>query len=110
MARVRATCDHCGDTELSIEEVSVRICREDHDGTYAFTCLDCGLPHEKEASRRTLDLLVSSGSNVTFWSIPVERLVHDGLEPLTHDDLLDFHERLQDDRAMAEALGALVDD
>jgi len=103
MARVRATCDTCGDTELGIDQVSVRICREDHDGTYAFKCPTCETSHEKEASRRTLDLLVSSGADVTFWSIPVERLVHDDLEPLTHDHLLDFHEKLQDD-------GALVDD
>jgi len=110
MARVRATCDHCGDTELSIEAVSVRICREDHEGTYSFSCPDCERTHEKEASRRTLDLLVASGSEVTFWSVPVERLVSGDAGPLTHDHLLDFHHKLQDDAAMAEALGALVTD
>lgn len=110
MARVRATCDHCGDTELSIEAVSVRICREDHDGTYAFHCPECDRSHEKEASRRTLDLLVASGADVTFWSVPVERLVDLGVGPLTHDHLLDFHDKLQDDDAIAAALGSLVDD
>jgi hypothetical protein len=110
MARVRATCDHCGDIELSIEAVSVRICREDHDGTYLFDCPDCEAPHEKEASRRTLDLLVASGAAVTFWSVPVERLVDLSAGPLTHDHLLDFHDELQDDHAMAVALGALVGD
>lgn len=110
MARVRATCDHCGDTELSIEAVSVRICREDHDGTYAFSCPECTRKHEKEASRRTLDLLVASGASVTFWSVPVERLVDLGVGPLTHDHLLDFHDKLQDDGAIAAALGELVGD
>ncbi|MFT4597260.1 MAG: hypothetical protein ACI9TF_001508 [Paracrocinitomix sp.] len=110
MARVRATCDYCGDTELSIDAVSVRICREDHDGTYAFACPDCTQPHEKEASRRTLDLLVASGAAVTFWSVPVERLVDFGVGPLNHDDLLDFHDKLQDDTAIATALGELVGD
>jgi DNA-directed RNA polymerase subunit M/transcription elongation factor TFIIS len=110
MARVRATCDHCGDTELSIEAVSVRICREDHDGTYSFRCPECGASHEKGASRRTLDLLVSSGADVTFWSVPVERLVDMGIGPLTHDYLLEFHERLQDDAGLAAALGELVGD
>jgi len=110
MARVRATCDHCGDTELSIDAVSVRICREDHDGTYAFNCPECNQAHEKEASRRTLDLLVASGSSVTFWSVPVERLVDINVGPLTHDHLLDFHDTLQDDAAIAAALGELVDD
>lgn len=107
MARVRATCDQCGDTELSIDGVSVRICREDHDGTYLFECPDCGTAHEKGASRRTLDLLVSSGADVTFWSVPVERLVND-VGPLTHDHLLDFHQMLQDDTAVEAALGELL--
>lgn len=108
MARVRATCDHCGDTELSIEAVSVRICREDHDGTYTFACPDCDSLHEKEASRRTLDLLVASGASVTFWSVPVERLVDLSVGPLTHDHLLDFQDRLQDEGTIATALGELV--
>ncbi len=110
MARVRATCDHCGDTELSIDAVAVRICREDHDGTYAFSCPECSMAHEKEASRRTLDLLVASGASVTFWSVPVEHLIAAGAGPLTHDHLLDFHDKLQDDAAIATALGLLVDD
>ena len=110
MARVRATCNQCGDTELSINDVSVRICREDHDGVYTFICPDCGLSHEKGASRRTLDLLIASGAEVVFWSIPVEHLMTDGLGPLTHDDLLDFHEKLQDEAALEAAMGTLVDD
>jgi len=110
MARVRATCDHCGDTELSIDALAVRICREDHDGTYTFTCPECSLVHEKEASRRTLDLLVASGADVTFWSVPIERLVDLGFGPLTHDHLLDFHDNLQDDAGIAAALGELVGD
>jgi len=95
---------------LSIGAVAVRICREDHDGTYAFRCPECSAPHEKEASRRTLDLLVASGAKVTFWSVPIERLVDLGVGPLTHDHLLDFHDKLQDDAAMAAALGELVGD
>ena len=110
MARVRATCDHCGDTELSIQAVSVRICREDHEGTYSFRCPSCDAMHQKEASRRTLDLLVASGAAVTFWSIPMERIVDAGIGPLTHDELLEFHDKLQDEAAVAAALGQLVGD
>lgn len=108
MARVRATCNRCGDKEMSIDDVGVRICREDHDGVYTFTCPECGLPHHKEASRRTLDLLVASGAEVVFWSVPVERIVANDLGPMTHDHLLEFHERLQDDAGLETALGELV--
>lgn len=110
MARVRATCETCGDIELSIDDVSVRICREDHDGTYSFTCPTCVTHHQKEASRRTLDLLVASGADVVFWSVPIERILEPNLGALTHDHLLDFHRKVQDDDLLAEALGALVDD
>lgn len=107
MARVRATCDHCGDTELSIESVSVRICREDHEGQYSFNCPLCDTFHEKSASRRTLDLLVASGAEVTFWSVPIERLVDLAEGPLTHDHLLDFHRQIQDEALIEAALGDL---
>lgn len=110
MARVRATCDECGDIELTIDEVAVRICREDHDGVYTFTCPKCERSHEKQASRRTLDLLVASGADVVFWSIPIENIVDHGLGPLTHDDLLDFHEQLQDESLIESAFGDLVKD
>ena len=75
---------------------------------YTFSCPECGLSHEEEASRRTLDLLVASGAEVVFWSVPVEALVDTGLGPLTHDYLLDFHENLQDDALLGHALGELA--
>ncbi len=53
---------------------------------------------------------MASGASVTFWSVPVERIVDLSVGPLTHDHLLDFHHKLQDDEAIAAALGALVDD
>ena len=82
MARVKATCDHCGDIELSIEAVSVRICREDHDGSYAFACGDCAVSHEKEANRRTLDLLVASGASVNKLTTTIDtKLTNDPTIP-----------------------------
>lgn len=110
MAKVRATCETCGDIELTIDGVNVRICREDGEGTYLFDCPQCNRGHEKDASRRTLDLLVASGASVVFWSVPVETTVTPDLGPLTHDDLLDFHKLLANDGVVASALGALVGD
>ena len=110
MARVRATCEDCGDVELTITDVVVRICREDAEGTYLFGCPTCGRRHEKVASKRTLDLLVASGASVVFWSVPVETIVTPDLGPLTHDDLLDFHKLLGETGVLESALGALAAD
>ncbi len=110
MAQVRATCNRCGDIELTIDAVTVRLCRDDGDHGYLFACPDCGAEHSKLAQRRTLDLLVANGAEVVVWSAPIERIVTTGLRPLTHDDLLDFHRLLCDDHATEAALGNFVDD
>lgn len=110
MARVRATCEQCGDVELSVEAVTVRICDSADDGTYVFTCPDCLASLEKESSRQTLDLLVASGAQVVMWSQPVERIVDSGLGPLTHDELLDFHYMVADDSRFATAFDQLIGD
>lgn len=110
MARVRATCDECGDVELAISGVSVRICRDRDEGTYQFDCPVCSQSHENAASRRTLDLLAASGAEVSFWSTPVERILNPNIGPLTHDELLDFHAFIGDDSRIEAALGHLSEE
>jgi hypothetical protein len=58
----------------------------------------------KSAEPRTIDLLVASGVAFTTWQMPAElNEVKEG-EPIDHDDLLDFHDLLSDDRALEQAL------
>lgn len=109
-ARVRATCNDCGDIELPVRDVEVRVCREDNDGVYRFVCPKCAKAHEKDATRRTLDLLIASGSQVIYWSVPMERIVESELGPLTHSHLVDFHKRLDNDEQFVAALGELFDE
>jgi hypothetical protein len=45
----------------------------------------------KEASRRIVDLLVSSGVRMQVWRLPAELTESRIGPPLTPDDLLDFH-------------------
>jgi hypothetical protein len=45
----------------------------------------------KEASRRIVDLLVSSGVRMQVWRLPAELAESRVGAPLTPDDLLDFH-------------------
>jgi len=110
MARIRASCPQCGDVELTVADVHVRICSTTSEGEYAFQCPSCTDTVTKQAESRTIDLLVASGVAVSTWAMPVERLIGGERSPITHDDVIDFHMMLSDDMVLAEALGALIDE
>lgn len=92
---IRATCTDCGDVELGTCDLLVRLCQDNDTGTYVFRCPRCDLPVVRSAERPVIDLLVSSGVRMEVWSLPAElgewRPV---AAPLSHDDLIDFHELL----------------
>ncbi len=109
MATIRASCERCGDVELTTSDVTVRVCTDDEQGSYAFECPGCALVVVKPAEPRTVDLLVASGVAYSTWSLPAEMLEPRGSgDPIGHDDLLDFHRVLQDDAALANAIAALT--
>lgn len=108
MATIRASCEFCGDVELTTADVHVRVCTLDSQGTYSFRCPTCDMTVVKPAEARTVDLLVASGVSYTTWSPPLELTEPRGSGgPITHDELLDFHDQLEDDLALANALSAL---
>ena len=108
MATIRASCPDCGDVELTTRDMTVRVCAEDSRGSYAFRCPECDMTVSKSAEQRIVDLLVSSGVRVETWNLPLELRERPVGEPLTHDDLLSFHELLQDDGWFA-ALSSIVE-
>ncbi len=104
MATIRASCHDCGDVELTTRDVHVRICDDNSQGTYSFRCPHCRMTVVKPAESRTIDLLVASGVSFTTWRLPAElNEAHVG-EPISHDDLLDFHHLLNDDIKLSAAL------
>jgi hypothetical protein len=67
------------------------VCSDDEHGSYCFRCPSCEQAVAKDASRRIVDLLVSSGVRMQVWRLPAElREARQG-PPITADDLLDFH-------------------
>jgi hypothetical protein len=93
---IRASCPDCGDVELTVEDVKVLVCAEDNAGSYAFRCPECRIAISKPAETRIIDLLVSSGVRMSQWHLPAEMFEDRVMgEPLTHDDLLDFHLMLE---------------
>ncbi len=108
MATIRASCADCGDVELTTADVNVRICSDTNDGTYSFRCPHCEMTVVKSAESRTIDLLVASGVSFATWQMPAELSEPRVGEPISHDDLLDFHRLLEDDRALEQALTELA--
>jgi len=98
MATIRASCAECGDVELTTRDVEVRVCTEDNQGTYSFRCPDCALIVVKPAEPRIIELLVASGVRLSTWSMPAELSEpRTGGDPISHDDLLDFHALMERD-------------
>lgn len=106
MATVRATCDRCGDVEFTTADVIVRTCVETDRSTYVFGCPICGGRNAKDAAVHVVDLLVVAGAAHVHWHLPAELAEERHGGPLTHDDLLAFHDELAGD-AWFERLQAM---
>lgn len=107
MTTIRANCPSCGDVQLKAADLLVRVCSDDERGSYCFRCPECERPVAKDASRRIVDLLVSSGVRMQVWRLPAELAEARSGPTLTPDDLLDFHLMLQRE-GWFEALAAEV--
>ncbi len=97
MATIRAACPRCGDVRLRPRDLTVRVCADDDQGSYAFSCPGCGTPVQRDATPRILALLVSAGVRTEVWHRPAEIAERRSGPPLTSDDLLDFHLLLRGD-------------
>lgn len=110
MATIRASCGECGDVDLTTSDVRVRVCTDDNSGTYLFRCPRCTMTVVKPAEQRTVDLLVSSGVSCQRWRMPAELLeMRPSGPPIGHDDLLEFHEMLDDDALLGNLVASLRD-
>ncbi|HZJ26807.1 MAG TPA: hypothetical protein VFF40_07320 [Acidimicrobiia bacterium] len=108
MTSIRANCPSCGDVQLRATDLVVRVCSDDESGSYCFRCPSCEHAVAKEASRRIVDLLVSSGVRMQVWRLPAELAEHRYAgPPIAPDDLLDFHQLLAGDAWFGE-IAALV--
>jgi hypothetical protein len=109
MATIRASCETCGDVELTTADIRIRVCIDDNRGDYSFTCPACEMTVLKSAEPRTIDLLVASGVSVDTWSLPAELDETKVGRPIDHNDLLEFHNNLHDNNSWDEALTDLLE-
>lgn len=93
--KVRASCPECGDVTVPIELVTVVDIRSVDDLAYRFRCC-CGSIVFRETEARIFDLLVESGAATVIVDVPAEPGERPVGLPITHDDILDFHDQLGD--------------
>ena len=108
MATIRASCSDCGDVELTTRDVHVRVCEADNSGSYSFRCPRCQMAVVKPAEPRIVDLLVASGVAMSMWRLPAELREPRSGAPISHDDLLDFHQLLHGDDGWFQRLSGMV--
>ena len=94
---IKASCHDCGDVELTVGDLEVRVCTQDDQGSYVFRCPSCLMSVAKQAEPRIVEMLVASGVQLVEWRLPAELFEPRDGNPISHDDLIDFHRLLQDD-------------
>jgi hypothetical protein len=94
---IKASCHDCGDVELGVDDLEVRVSTEGDQGSYVFRCPTCLMSVAKPAEPRIVEMLVASGVTLVQWRLPAELFELRVGSPITHDDLIDFHRLLQAD-------------
>ena len=107
MATIRATCPGCGDVELTAAQVQVLISPEDQRASYAFLCAGCRVLITKPADEQVVRILVSSGVGIRPWHLPAELTEEHRGDPISWDEVLEFHTALHHDRGSELALTEL---
>jgi hypothetical protein len=92
MTRIRVRCPICGVVTLLAFDVTLQI---GPDSTYSFTCPQCGEHITKPADERILKLLLAVGDIPSGSSVPAEALEEHTGPPISADDVLTFHELLE---------------
>lgn len=104
MCTFNAGCPRCGSVSLAAEQIELRIFADGSgEDCYAFTCPICHQRIRKSAGAGVVRVLRAGGVQ------PTECVAHpetppSGLPPVTHEDLLEFHELLQGDDWLASHL------
>lgn len=109
MAKILVTCSSCTeDIPLKPHEVCSRICTDNGDAEYRFTCPECDAIIVKPTTARMVETLEAAGVQVELWTLPAELFERHGGPSLTHEDLLEFHIQLSDDDEVADAIDQLI--
>ncbi len=107
MTLIRATCPDCSDVQLTTEEVQLRVCTDTSDRRYVYECPNCFTPRSAAIDAAGAELLVQAGVELIWWKLPDELGETKAGPALNHDDLLAFHDFLDDDESISAALDTI---
>ena len=62
MVRILTTCQNCGDVEVTLDDIGVRVWIDSDHGEYTLQCPSCATATVWSASSETIALLVASGA------------------------------------------------
>ena len=94
MPLIKASCPSCGDVELVLSDLKVMVCSSDGQASYNFRCPKCSFRVSKAAEKAVVDVLLSSGVTMSFWRRPLELDEEHSGDPISYDDLMEFHYEL----------------
>lgn len=107
MTFVKTTCEHCGEIELPVDRVVLRICENEDSGVCVFRCPTCGERFVREANDAMIVMLLAVGIEVSMWSSAVTGPVDGDLPAITYDDLATFRRHLGQDSELIRHLEAI---
>ena len=80
---------------MTIRDVRARLCSTTNEGSYSFRCPQCRLLVSKVIDPSVVDVLVLAGVRIEVWAMPAELDEPHVGDPISYDDLLEFHFELQ---------------
>lgn len=94
-AVVLSRCADCGDVELTVADVVVRVCVSDGSVSYAFRCPACGIASGLPLEPLRAERLLRLGARHETWVRPLELLERPAdAPPITESDVEAFAARL----------------
>lgn len=97
MSFLKTTCAQCGEIELPIERVLLRIDERNDTGVCVFRCPQCSRRFVKEANEAMMVMLLAVGIEVSMWSSAMSYRRRDDLPAISAADVAAFRERLGDE-------------
>lgn len=107
MTFVKTTCEHCGEIELPVDRVVLRIFENEDSGVCVFRCPSCSRRFVKEANDAMIVMLLAVGIEVSLWSSAVTGPVDGDLPAISYGDLMAFRQRLGEDPALLRHLESI---
>ena len=95
MTFVTTDCPGCGEAEIPLDSVTLRVCEDDDSTRCAIQCTHCGSRFDKAVDDGMSVLLVTFGVQVENWSRPAEvdeRPLHHA--PISYEELEAFADAL----------------